>query len=162
MTEAFIYGSYRPDNSTNRVVNVKKNADMWNAVFREHLTEYPNCKGFLSWDPTGEEKRGLVWLERAKCDRCNYISKKFKLYEEVEPATSCSRRKAAKSNLGLQIGLMQTPVGNSALRRVLLSANIPAPSTKGLQKTSRYVTNSIEKTESERYEAEASKPVICP
>lgn len=37
MTEAFIYGSYGPDNSTNRVVNVKKNAEMWNAVFREHL-----------------------------------------------------------------------------------------------------------------------------
>ena len=116
----------------------------WNAVFREHLTEYPNCKAFLFWDPTGEEKRGLVWLERAKCDRCNYLSKKFKLYEEVEPTTFCSGRKAAKSNLGLQIGLMQTPVGNSALRRVLLSANIPAPSTKGLQKTSRYVSNSIE------------------
>ena len=90
MTEAFIYGSNRPDNSTNRVVNVKKNADIWNAVFREHLTEYPNYKGFLSWDPTGEEKRGLVWLERATCNRCNYLTKKFKLYEEVEPATSCS------------------------------------------------------------------------
>ena len=28
---------------------------------------------------------------------------------------------------------MQTPVGNSALRRLIFSANIPAPSTKVLQ-----------------------------
>lgn len=144
MTETFIYGSYRPDNATNRVVNVKKNAEMWNAVFREHQDKHPVCNGFLSWDSTGEEKRGLVWLERAKCNRCNYLSKKFKLYEEVDPAIPCSGRKAAKTNLGVQIGLMQTPVGNSALRRVLLSANIPAPSTKGLQKSSRRVSNSIE------------------
>ena len=142
-------------------------------MFKEHITDHPMCKDvfsyfpfgfegriwdlivsvpdhclsfyFLSWDPKGEEKRGIAWLERAKCDWCNYVSKKFKLYEEVEKTeTSRGGRKTAKTNISTQIGLMQTPIGNTALRKVLLSANIPAPSSKGLQKSSKFVRKSVE------------------
>ena len=110
-------------------------------MFKEHMTDHPMCKAFLSWDPKGEEKRGIAWLERAKCDWCNYVSKKFKLYEEVEKTeTSRGGWKTAKTNISTQIGLMQTPIGNTAL----LSANIPAPSNKGVQKSSKFVSKSVE------------------
>ena len=75
---------------------------------------------------------------------CNYTSRKFKLYEEVESATKRPGRKVAKVNLGMQIGLMQTPVGNSALRWLMLSANIPAPSTKGLQNSGKLVSARVQ------------------
>ena len=117
---------------------------MWNTAFKEHQSQHPNCKGFISWDPKGEEKRGIGWIERAKCNMCNYTSRKFKLYEEVESATKRPGRKVAKVNLGMQIGLMQTPVGNSALRRLMLSANIPAPSTKGLQNSGKLVSARVQ------------------
>ena len=40
----------------------------------------------------------------------------------------------------MQIGLMQTPVGNSALCQLMLSANIPALSTKCLQNSCKLVS----------------------
>ena len=65
------------------------------------------------------EKRDIGWTERAKCNICNYTSRKFKLYEEVEPPTKRPGCKVAKVNLGMQIGLMQTPVGNSAFQKLI-------------------------------------------
>ena len=85
-------------------------------------------------------------MERAKCNRCSYVSKRFKLYEEVEKVSKSSPGwKAAKTNLSMQIGIMQTPVGNSAVRKLFLSANIPPTSSKGLLKSSKHVCKSIEK-----------------
>ncbi len=126
----FLY-NFRSENSTYRLVHVQKNAEMWNTTFHEHASQTPGCEGFLSWDSLGEEQRGIVWQERARCDKCTYVSRKFKLYEEVETDTTCRGRKTAKANRGLQIGLMQTPIGSCTLRKILLSTNIKPPSTKG-------------------------------
>ena len=143
--QMLVCGYFRPDNATNRLINVKKNEEMWNTVFKEHMTAHPKCKGFLSWDPKGEQQRGTAWMERAKCDLCSYVSKKFKLYEEVEDSKSRPGWKTAKTKISMQIGIMQTPVGNSALRKVFLSANVPAPSRAGLQNSSKYASKSVEK-----------------
>ena len=56
---------------------------MWNAVFKEHAHEHPKCNRFLEWDMSNEERWGLGNSESAKCTACNYKSKRFKLYEEV-------------------------------------------------------------------------------
>ena len=40
----------------------------------------------------------------------------------------------------MQIGHMQKPAGNSALRQLILSANRPAPYTKGLQNSCKLVS----------------------
>ena len=70
-----------------RLVHVNKNAVMWNSVMKAHMRKHPTCTGFLSRDPAGEEQRGLVWRERAKCDTCKYVSRRFTLYDEVEDNT---------------------------------------------------------------------------
>ena len=115
---------------------------------------------FSILDPKGE-KRGIAWLERAKCDRCNYVSKKFKLYKEVEKTkTSRGGQKTAKTNISTQIGLMQTLIGNTALRKVLLSANIPASSSKGLQKTSKFVSK-CRRTKQARLAKATEKLIGC-
>lgn len=55
-----------------------------------------------------------------------------KLYKEVDTKVPC--RKAATSNLGLQIGLCQTPLGNDGMWKMFPSTNTPANSA--LQKSS--------------------------
>ena len=117
---------------------------MWNEVFREHKNLSPTCDGFLRWDQDREEQRGLVWAEAVKCETCSYQSKKFNLYDEVEPDVVKRGRKAARLNRGIQIGLMQTPIGNASLRRILLSANVKPPSIAGMQKMSKKVSQLVE------------------
>ncbi|CAC5390796.1 unnamed protein product [Mytilus coruscus] len=71
----------RSEDSSNRTVNVRLNAIMWNSVFREHQRLHPNCNRFLQWNMEREEKFGFVNREEAMCDKCTYRSKMFKLYE---------------------------------------------------------------------------------
>lgn len=59
------------------------------------------------------------------------------VYEEMQRRGS--GRKTACVNNAIQIGLSQTSIGNEGLRTILLSVNVPAPSTKGMQKSSNTV-----------------------
>ncbi|VDI30806.1 Hypothetical predicted protein [Mytilus galloprovincialis] len=131
----------RSEDSSNRTVNVRLNAIMWNSVFREHQRLHPNCNGFLQWNMEREEKFGFVNREEAMCDKCNYQSRKFKLYEEVQ--TKKPGRKAAKINVSAQAALSQTPLGYTGLRKIVLGCNMPAPSASGLQKRANKVLPEI-------------------
>lgn len=120
---------------------MRLNAIMWNSVFREHQRLHPNCNGFLQWNMEREEKFGFVNREEAMCDKCNYQSRKFKLYEEVQ--TKKPGRKAAKINVSAQAALSQTPLGYTGLRKIVLGCNMPAPSASGLQKRANKVLPEI-------------------
>ncbi|XP_076113401.1 uncharacterized protein LOC143081050 [Mytilus galloprovincialis] len=114
---------------------------MWNSVFREHQRLHPNCNGILQWNMEQEEKFGFVNREEAMCDKCNYQSRKFKLYEEVQ--TKKPGRKTAKINVSAQAALSQTPLGYTGLRKIVLGCNMPAPSASGLQKRANKVLPEI-------------------
>lgn len=114
---------------------------MWNSVFREHQQVSPMCLGFLQWDQHSEEQWGLGWRERAICNKCTYKSSMFNMFKEI--VNKSPGRKAADINRGLQVGLTQVSMGNAGLRKLLLSASIPAPSTKGMQKVSNKVCKEI-------------------
>ena len=109
---------------------------------RGHKAASSDCDGLLDWDMGAEERRGLATILRMQCMTCDYGSTKHKLYQEVD--TKAPGRKAATSNLGLQIGLSQTPLGNDGMRKILLFTNTPAPSRKALQKSSNTVMPLIE------------------
>jgi hypothetical protein len=87
---------------------------------------------------TREVKWGLNWKEGMKCSSCKYVSPVHKLYKEIS-GDSVTGRKSSTCNVGLQIGLSKTPIGNNTLRSILLAADIPAPSTSGLQKAANRV-----------------------
>ncbi|KAK3610395.1 hypothetical protein CHS0354_008678 [Potamilus streckersoni] len=55
-------------------------------------------------------------------------------------------RKTAYVNNAIQMGLTQSSDGNKGLRTILVSANVPAPSTKGMQKSYNTVGQEIECT----------------
>jgi hypothetical protein len=120
---------------------------MVNEVTREHVNRNPTCKGNLSFDFEKELQWGFCWKESVICDKCQYKSKLYNLYQEVE--TGRPVREAATANLGLNIAMTQTPVGPSSVRKLLLGSNIPAPSVSGLQYTSKYFNEIIENENNE-------------
>ena len=131
----FIYLSNK--DYTNRIVCVQKNT--------EHTEQRPNCRGVLSWDPESEEQRGYAWRERVICNSCTYQSRMYSLYTEAESMHGRRGRRQANINTAIQVGLSQAPIGNAAVRRLLLAANIPAPSEKGMQDASNKVAEHIVK-----------------
>ena len=131
------YDSFRANKDSYRFLHLGKLYEMLNQVVRGHKAASPDSDGHLDWDMGAEERRGLATILRMQCMTCDYGSTKHKLYQEVD--TKVPGRKAATSNLGLQIGLSQTPLGNDGMRKILLSTNTPAPSRKALQKSSNTV-----------------------
>lgn len=131
---------YRNEANSYRIINLKKN-ELWNRVFKDHREQHPNCRGYLSWDLNKEEQWGFGWCETAICSTCTYISPKFKLYNEIE--TEKRGRKCADINLGIQIGLTQTSIGPTALSKILLCGNIPAPSQTGMQNAAIQASKTI-------------------
>ena len=51
--------------------------------------------------------------------------------------------KAAAINYGMQVGRSQVSIGAAGLRKIFLSGNIPAPSTKGMQDSANNVSEKI-------------------
>ena len=119
-------------------------SDMWNQSFRKHLHQNSNCTGDLQWDTYKEEQRGFVWRVCLSCDKCQFVSDKYKLYTEI-PSTKRGP-KAAAINYGMQVGLSQVSMGSAGLRKIFLSGNIPAPSTKGMQNSANKVSEKLEMT----------------
>ena len=115
---------------------------MWNDAFAEHFRYSPNCSsGFLNWDINREVKFGLCWREALSCSKCQYKSKTYKLYEELQCTTR--GRRPAKLNRGLHIGLSQSSIGPASLAKILCSINTPPPSISGMQKAGNLVMNTI-------------------
>ena len=115
---------------------------MFNEVFRQHQQRSPDCRGRLDFDYATEQQISLCWREKIVCDQCPYTSQRYNLYDEIE--TGKPGRKSATANVGLNIGLSQTPIGPSNVRKLCLSSNIPATSRRGLQKCANKVSRSIE------------------
>lgn len=115
---------------------------MWNEVFTEHKQASPKCGGKLHCDLDSEEQVGLCWKERIVCSKCKYTSKFYKLYAETRTGTRGPP--AASPNCGVQVGLSQTPIGNLNMRKLCLSANLPAPSASGMQKKASQISKIIE------------------
>lgn len=117
---------------------------LYNAAFREHREQSEHCDGHLHMDIPNEIQWGLNWKERIKCDTCGYMSEFEKLYKEVEAGPGPHKgRKASTANVGLQLGLSKLPIGSESFRLLCLSADIPPPSSSGLQKAANRVSTRI-------------------
>jgi hypothetical protein len=131
----------RAEKETYRLIHVRKNEEMWYAVYTEHRAKFPDCNGMLQWDTQREIQHGLCWEEACVCTLCPYSSERFRLYQEID--TGKRGKKAAAPNVGIHVGLSQTSMGYEGVRKVLLSSNTPAPSTSGLKKAAHKVCETI-------------------
>ena len=117
---------------------------MWNESFIEHHKENPTCDGHLEVDLEAERQRGLCWIERLYCRKCSYTSKYHELFEGVR----MGRRgpKTAGPNCAVQVALLQTPISNTSLNKILLASNLPAPSKTSMQRTGKLVQQVVKNT----------------
>ncbi|CAC5366337.1 unnamed protein product [Mytilus coruscus] len=115
--------------------------EMWNKAFREHQQKSPACEGKLSCDLEKEEKRGFSSRQTLICTSCSYISDKYSLYEELE--TGKPGRKPSKLDTAVHVGLSQTPIASSSMRKIILSGNMQAPAASSLQKRANKVLKNI-------------------
>ncbi|CAC5377617.1 unnamed protein product [Mytilus coruscus] len=134
-------GILLPDFNSYRTVCVYKMEEMWNKAFREHQQKSPACEGKLSCDLEKEEKRGFSSRQTLICTRCSYISEKYSLYEELE--TGKPGRKPSKLDTAVHVGLSQTPIASSSMRKIILSGNMQAPAASSLQRRANKVLKKI-------------------
>ena len=71
------------------------------------------------------------------CIHCTYKSPVYKLYSEVPKVGRGA--KAAACNVGLQVGLQDTPIGNVRARFLIAATNTPPPSLSAMQRMSNSV-----------------------
>lgn len=114
---------------------------MFNTEIKRHIEIQSECNGNLEIDVKKSLKWGLGWRERLICPKCPFQSEYYILYEEVK--VKKRGRRAAKVNVGLQIGLMTTPISNVGACRILATSNIIPPSRSGMIKQSNKVNDSL-------------------
>lgn len=89
--------------------------EMWNAAFKEHQLRNPQCEGILLCDLENEEKRGFGTRQQLICTKCDYKSKRYTLYEELESGKP--GRKASKLDTAIHVGLSQSPIAYSGIQK---------------------------------------------
>ncbi len=116
-----------------RLIDIGKSTDMWNTCIREHQRgcDDPQFSVFK------EVKWGLGWKQALRCDNCQYRSPLFKLYNEVQKQGPGPR--PASCNVGLQVGLQDSPISNTRMRSILACTNTPPPCRNAMQKMSNTV-----------------------
>lgn len=124
--------------NSNRIFHYGKTEELWNTAIAGHRSYSPRCRGPLQWDIQAEQQWGLGWLEKLHCPDCGYRSPMTKVFNEVEGKQRRGRKSGA-SNRALQVGLSHCMIGNTAMRDLLLTMNIPAPSASAMQ----YQLNSV-------------------
>ncbi|KAK6186615.1 hypothetical protein SNE40_005905 [Patella caerulea] len=88
--------------------------EMWNSVIQLHAKGRRKACAVSNFQLVSEQNWGAGWMYSVKCTKCSFISPVYKLYKEIP--TGKPGRKAAVTNLTLQSGLLDMPVGNTRAR----------------------------------------------
>ena len=78
--------------------------------------------------------RGLAVTASFSCKLCGFVTTPQKLYRDL-PSEGPGRKRAVL-NMALQVGLYQTSISGTAIRRVLSALSTPAPAMSNLQHNS--------------------------
>jgi hypothetical protein len=130
--ELYQVGDKIDDNIT---VNRQKMLDMINFVITEHgfsaKCKRPNFK-LQKHIPKGLTGKWIL-----ACTQCDFISSTYQLYDEVDKSSQGA--KAARVNIGMQVGLQETSTGNTKLRVMLSAANMTPGAKSGLARTANKI-----------------------
>ena len=106
-----------------------------------HANMPKKCDGTLHFDDASERQVGICFQEWLLCNKCEYRSPLHKLYNEA--LTSNTGPKPAAQNLGIQVGLTHTGVGNGALRSIFMAAWVCPPAMSALQQHANKVGSQL-------------------
>lgn len=112
------------------IVNRQGIENLFNTSAREHLQREALCEGALRLQKT--EQKGLSSSWTLYCDKCNYTSLPQKMYQELN--TGRPGKKPSTLNLALGTGLLNSPIGVTTFRELMLHIGIDPGSETGLQK----------------------------
>ena len=112
-----------------------------NEAILGHANITKKCDGTLHFNDPSERQVGICFQERLRCNKCEYRSPLHKLYNEV--LTSKTGQKPAAPNLGIQVGLTHTVVGNGALWSILMAAGGCSPAMSALQRQANKVGSQL-------------------
>ena len=124
-----------------RLVDNEKMVEAWNKAQSLHRVAAPDYD-LPHMEIVNEKKWGVCWKMKFKCVTCNFTSPEFKLYKEV-PINRPGPNPAAP-NLGLGIGLQDTPLGNRGARRLIVNMDLPPPARSNMKRTSNNVANLLQ------------------
>lgn len=109
---------------------------MFNTAISEHTKYSDRCRT-PQFTVQKELQKGMVWKMALACQGCSYATELHQLYDTV-PAKGRGA-KAAAVNLGLQVGLLDSPMGNTKAQVLVASLNTPPPSRSSMAASSRIV-----------------------
>lgn len=135
------YAGHLEDEGGMRLYDRQRMFQMWNTCIRQHASDMNDRCTIPTFDLLKEMKKGNCWKLSTKCTSCKWESQIFKLYEEV--MSNSRGPKTAAPNLAQQVGLQDSPIGNTKIRSILASTNTPPPSRSGMQKLSNKVSTAI-------------------
>lgn len=123
-----------------RLVELSKVVEAFNWTYAQHEELSPNCIK-LEMAIYKEIKWGLGWKITLCCKCCKFTGKEFKLYEEI--ITNRPGQNAAAINVGLGVGLQDTPLGNKRARLLFAAMDTPPPARSSMQRTANRVGSAV-------------------
>ena len=113
----------------------KENVEvLFNTAFRQHLKQSPNCNGDLSLKQEKKTKRRTISSAWSMvCKSCLYESKTQKFYREISKPGQGRGRKQSSLNKALGFALINSPIGVTGFRKLMITLGIEPGSTRGVQ-----------------------------
>ena len=123
-----------------RIIDSIKMVEMMNNVSKSHTDASASCTE-MDLQISRETKFGLGWKYTYQCKNCEFVSREYKLYDEI-PSDKPGPNPAA-INYQFQQSLQEVPIGPSSSRRLLATMDIPHPSRSSMQRTANKIGESM-------------------
>ena len=123
-----------------RLIDNKKLVEAWNTAYEIHARDASECS-MPHMEIVNERKWGVCWKMTLKCVNCEFHTPEFKLYKEI--ISNKPGPNPAAANIGLGIGLQDTPLGNTGARLVMANIDLPPPAKSSMQRTSKIVSKTV-------------------
>ena len=123
-----------------RLVDNDKMVESWNTAYRLHRQESSQCD-MPHMVIANERKWGVCWRLTLRCVNCEFHTPEFKLYREI--ISNKPGPNPGAPNIGLGIGLQDTPLGNKGARLLMSNMDMPPPARSSMQRTSKIVSKTV-------------------
>ena len=122
------------ESTGNRIVDLPTMVRAYHSAMMAHQEFKKSCFGLLISLSTLEVRVGLGTKVVFGCTLCNFRSELLPLYRAV---SQCNKpgKDPCDLNVALQLGLHQTSISTSAVRRLFSSLSLPCPSVSTLQRS---------------------------